>query len=280
MNLHERAILKADEIRTQLGLDMFEPINIFDSCNKLGLTVRFVDVNMEGLYVKQKNGLYPTVILSSQRPLPRRCFTCAHELGHHVFGHGLMIDVLSDWQNVSPIKDSNELLVDSFASALLMPYAGIQAEFGKRKWSIRDASPIEFYTICSVFGVGYQTLITNCRANRLINKEKAELLLKYKPGMILSSILTKAGLEKSYFKIIDDFYKTPVIDLEVTNYAIFSSDILVEGDHLQKVDAPLSEKSVYIAVKSGLVRVMFENSKSFLLEFKIKTILDFLNIVT
>lgn len=256
MNLYKTAILKADAIRTRLGLNMFQPVNIFDSCVNLDVTVRFVDINMEGFYVKQQNGLHPTIIISNQRPLPRRCFTCAHELGHHVFNHGLKLDILPEQQADIGPKDLDEQLVDSFAGALLMPLAGIQKEFTKRNWSLQKSTPIEFYTISSIFGVGYHTLIVHCKANNLISEQKANSLLKFKPAKILESLLGASIKEKSYFKIIDGLSQLSTIDLEVKNYIFLPTEAQVEGNHLQKFpQAAVNKNNVYIATKPGIVRV-------------------------
>ena len=250
--LYKRALLEADKIRTQLGLNMFQSINVFDSCLDLGLAVRFVDINMEGMYIKQEDGTHPTILLSSQRPLPRRCFTCAHELGHHVFNHGNRLDVLSDFEN-TPSNDRDELLVNLFAGALLMPVAGIQAEFAKRNWVPNNASPTQFYAISSVFGTGYQTLIVHCRANEIINEIKAKALLKFSPSKILKNLFP-AGTNNSFFKIIDIFSMLPVIDLEVSNYIILPTVVEVEGAHLQKFQET-EMGMAYLAVSPGIIRV-------------------------
>ena len=59
----------------------------------LGIVVRFNNINMEGMY---QRGLPPRIHLSARRPLPRRAYNCAHELGHHVFAHGSSIDELRE----------------------------------------------------------------------------------------------------------------------------------------------------------------------------------------
>lgn len=250
--LFRKALLKADEVRMQLGLNMFQPLNIFDSCITLGLSVRFVDINMEGMYIRQKDETHPTILMSNQRPLPRRCFTCAHELGHHVFNHGIKLDVLMDEEFHSASNESDELLVDSFAGALLMPIAGIQAEFAKRNWSPQKASAIQFYTICSAFGTGYKTLIVHCRANKIITEQKASDLLKSTPAKILKSF-SQPNTHNAYFKIIDSHSHLSTIDLEVANYIILPPSTRIEGDHLKKyIETPIG--TVHIAVKPGIVR--------------------------
>lgn len=257
IHIYKKAIIMADDIRAELGLNMFQPVNIFDACISLGVSVRFVDINMEGVYIKQESGIDPTILLSNQRPLPRRCFTCAHELGHYISGHGSKIDALSN-EDSEGSNDTEEHLVDSFAAALLMPVAGILAEFKKRKWVIQNASPLNFYTISSVFGTGYQTLVINCKVNGLINESKAFDLLKVGPAKILKSIFTST-IVNSYFRIIDRHSQLNVIDLEVSNYIILPLGIEIEGDHLKKYKES-NIGTCYVALKPGIVRASLPES--------------------
>lgn len=249
-----KAIKKADEIRTKMGFDMSEPVNVFDCCIKLGVNVRFIDINMEGMYISNDDRQKSNILLSTQRPLPRRVYTCAHELGHHLFEHGTKIDTLTEEQVATSVYDYDEYLVDAFAGALLMPVLGIQAEFIKRGWALQSSSPIQFYTISSVFGVGYGTLITHCRLNGLINNEKANSLAKHTPGKILKTILGIEPAIKSHFKIIDEYISLSVIDLEVTNYIILPKATTVQGRHLEKY-ADSDFGTIYIAKQSGIIRV-------------------------
>lgn len=250
--LVRKALSKADEIRRRAGLNMFQPINVFDVCVDLGITVRFLDVNMEGMYVAQNNGESPNILLSNQRPLPRRNFTCAHELGHHLFNHGSKMDALTEYDPTASSYDGDELLVDAFAGALLMPVAGIQAEFAKRDWNIDTATPLQIYTVASVFGTGYSTLITHCKVNKLIRDTAGNALLKFTPAKILESIIgSNEGI--SNFKIIDGQTNLTAIDIEVNNLLILPANIEVEGEHLQKYkDTSLG--IAYIAKKPGIVR--------------------------
>ena len=254
-----KAIKKASLVRMKLGLDIFEPINIFDACISLRITVRFVDINMEGMYISHEDGINSTILLSNQRPLPRRIFTCAHELGHQSFQHGTKIDALTNEATSAPSNDKDEFLVDAFAGALLMPIAGIQAEFIKRNWETKYAFPIQFYIICTIFGTGYTTLITHCRVNRLINDVQAKNLLRHTPAKILESLLGPISV-KSYFKIIDNYASLKVIDLEVSNYIFFPPNIQVEGNHLKKYQE--TEIGIaYVANRPSIIRVSDSDNK-------------------
>jgi len=230
-----QAIKKAGQMRTRLKLNIFESVNIFDVCAKLPISVRFIDVSMEGMYVNK--GEHPdskVILISSLRPLPRRVYTCAHELGHHLFGHGSKIDGLNDEGVTTSVYDDDEYLVDAFAGAFLMPVAGVEAEFIKRKWDLKTVSAIQLYTISSIFGTGYSTLITHCKANKLISESRAMTLLKQTPSKLLQHAMGKA-VANSHFKIIDDKTDITVLDLEIGNYLFLPSHFSAEGKHLRKL---------------------------------------------
>jgi len=230
-----QAIKKAGQTRAKLKLNMFSPVNIFDACASLDISVRFIDVSMEGMYInKGIEAASKGILISSLRPMPRRVYTCAHELGHHIFGHGSKIDGLTEEGASASVYDKDEYLVDAFAGAFLMPIAGIEAEFMKRKWDIQNASPIQFYTISCIFGTGYSTLITHCKANRLISESKVRVLLKQTPAKLLQHIMS-TRIENSHFKIIDSKTVLSVIDVEVGNYLFLPLNIDIEGTHLLKL---------------------------------------------
>lgn len=249
-----QAMKKAGQIRTKLKLSMFDPVNIFDACTHLDLTVRFIDVSMEGMYVNQGNGTCPVILISTLRPLPRRVFTCAHELGHHLFGHGTKIDGLTEEGSNMSTYDAEEYLVDAFAGAFLMPVAAIEAEFSKRKWSIKNATPFQYYIISSCFGIGYSTLITQCKVNRLINEATAIRLTKQTPAKLLEQLIG-GKLEKSHFKILDESTELQVVDLEVGNYLFLPEDMIVEGPHLQKLH-DCKYGNIFVAKQPGIVHAI------------------------
>lgn len=246
--LYERAIRKASEIRLQLGLELFQPINIYDVCAKLGIDVQFVEINMEGLYVNNTGA--SKILLSSLRPFPRRVFTCGHELGHHLFNHGLKVDTISEENEESDYKSDDEKLVDAFAAALLMPVGGIQAEFAQRDLDFSLATPTDYYTIASAFGVGYQTLITHCRVNNLIGEQKSISLNKMTPAKIFKAEFGEVD-EKTFFKIMDGKSEINTIDLEVSNYIALPSEFNVSEEFLEKhKDSAVG--TLYRAKKPGI----------------------------
>src|SRR5260370_13738133 len=110
-SLARAALEKSVEVREGAGYDDRVPVCVYEICKRLGVEVRFVDLSMEGTYLKSDP---PQVLLSALRPLPRRAFTCAHELGHHSFGHGSTIYEVQEEAERGPFNP-HELLVHSFA---------------------------------------------------------------------------------------------------------------------------------------------------------------------
>ena len=245
------AIREADRVRMELGLSIYEPLNVYDACKSLEVDVRFLDVNMEGMYSDQ--GKYPTILLSNQIPFPRRSYSCAHELGHHRFGHGTRVDMMTDEERANANYDNDELLVDSFAGALLMPLAGLQAEFAMRGKDQKRCNPLDFMIIASIFGVGYQTLITHCRINRLITMDRQRALFKYSPAKILSEVFGKA-IKPTHYKIFDECETSTPIDLEVSNLLILPNGYEIEGDHLEQVEK-VEYGCVFKAKRAGVARM-------------------------
>ncbi len=147
----------ATDVREQLGLDQIEPVDPYAIAEALGIRVRFLPVSMEGFYQK---GTPPRIMLSALRPIARKCFTCAHEVGHHWFGHGSTIDELkADDRQDSEIPE--EILANAFAGFLLMPSIAMRRAFNSRGWKPATANPLQVLTIASEFGVGYETLLTH-----------------------------------------------------------------------------------------------------------------------
>ena len=144
--------------RIDAGIDLKSPICIYGLCEKVGVTVRFNDINMEGMYDRTPK---PRIHISALRPLARRNFTCAHELGHHIFGHGSTIDELRDDQTKNTNRPPNEILADAFAAFTLMPTLGLKEAFSRRGLKPNNASALDMYAIACNFGVGQSTLVNH-----------------------------------------------------------------------------------------------------------------------
>jgi Zn-dependent peptidase ImmA (M78 family) len=239
----------ASDVRDEAGLDLTLPIDVFDLAAKLKVRVRFVAINMEGFYQK---GSPARILLSSLRPLPRRTFTCAHELGHHRFEHGSTMDELkTDDRNDS--ESPNEIMANAFASFLLMPTIGIRRAFNARGWDVTTANPTQILTIASEFGVGYNTVLTHLSVmlRDLSIARKAELE-KVTPQRIRKELLGENDL--SGLAILDAHHQAKSIELEVGYGLAVPKGTLMDGKSLESMGR-FPGFDVYRAAKRGLTNI-------------------------
>jgi Zn-dependent peptidase ImmA (M78 family) len=247
--LAKQALEKSLEIREEYQYDFRSPLCIYELCERAKVKVQFVnDVSMEGIYAALAK---PTILLSALRPLMRRSFTCAHELGHHVFGHGSTIDELKDEAAEGKFQP-NEFLVDSFAGFLLMPAQGIKRTFSARSIELAKAKPEQIYAAACSFGVGYETLIGHLEhAVQYITGDHGTLLRKTKLPQIRERLLSFAAKEP--LMIVDRQYPIGAVDVEIGTLVLLPAGTIVESDHIEFFkDVPNGR--VFRAMRPGLAR--------------------------
>jgi len=243
----------ASDAREQVGLDLVDPIDVYALANKLGVRVRFVDISMEGFYLK---GSPARVLLSSLRPLPRRAFTCAHELGHHWFGHGTTMDELQT-DDRSDSENPNEVLANGFASFLLMPTIGIRRAFSVRGWDAATPTPLQILTIASEFGVGYETVLNHMSLMlRDLSAAKKADLEKIKPKRIRKDLL--GDNDFTGLTILDSNQQAHSVELEVGYGLAVPKGTLLDGNFLNAKDT-FPGFDLYRAVKRGLMTIKNSN---------------------
>ena len=247
--LAKQALEKSLEIREEHEYDFRSPLCIYELCERAKVKVQFVnDVSMEGIYAALAK---PTILLSSLRPLMRRSFTCAHEFGHHVFGHGSTIDELRD-ESAEGKFQPNEFLANSFAGFLLMPAQGLKRAFSSRSVELGMAKPEQIYTAACSFGVGYETLIGQLEcAVRYITTDQGALLRKTKLPQIRERLLGFATKEP--LMVVDRSYPIGPADVEVGTLVLLPVGSTVESDHIEFFK-DVSSGRVFRAMRPGLAR--------------------------
>lgn len=250
--LGQQALHMALRTRSNAGADLISPVCPFDIAESLGIGVRFVAINMEGLYVRDPT---PTALISILRPFGRRNFTCGHEIGHHVFGHGFNLD------NVVPKTNADcygfgtpeEFVADSFAGCLLLPSLGVRRAFALRGWDLSQPQPLQLLSVATEFGVGYTTLVHHMWHNlRVFGAATSKRLLRESPKSIRSDFL---GYESSCALVItDEHWLAKTIDLELGAEVLLPDGALPETGLLAPVvESPRSNH--FAAVRPGIVRV-------------------------
>jgi hypothetical protein len=248
-------MLKSIDVRLEGKLDLMSPICIYELCDEHKVQVRFVDINMEGAYVANTN---PLILISALRPFPRRTFTCAHELGHHIFGHRSTVDQLIKDQEKTKGVDPNEFLVDCFAGFLLMPTLGVRRAFASRGWSPKDVTPMQIFTIACSFGVGYETLLNHMAYSlRMIGEDIGETLLKKPLPSIRKEIL---GIPLSDPLVVaDEKWLLPTIDVEVGTRILVPANA-TGTSKLLTMERDLATGRLFRADHPGIERVYCPNT--------------------
>lgn len=248
------AMSKAMETREIAGLEDDEPLCPYSLAERLGVPVRFVDTDMEGVYRREP---VPRILVSAYRPLPRRNFTCGHELGHHIFGHGSTLDETKERAEWFNDRDPNEFLVDAFSAHLLMPVLGIRSAFFRRKVDAVTATPCQILAVATEFGVGYGTLIAQLTyAFRDITIERRHELIKARAPM--REKLLPSGL-KGPVSVLDPFFRAATLDVEVKHLIVVPENTAVDDDCVRLV-ASTAAGLVYQARRRGSAEFSITNS--------------------
>ena len=220
-------IAEAMRIRRLFGAGPGDSVCPTDIAERMKVEVRFVAVaSLEGMYVA---GESPTILLSTERPAGRRNFTCAHELGHHVLGHGNSLDEILAESNRRD-RDPKELAADLFAAHLLMPRPLLLTSFQALR--AEAPTPLQLYEISSRLGVGYSTLLSHLAFGlKLIDREVHQRLQRVTPKSLRSEILGRD--DKGNVIVVTDRWSGRPVDCEVGDWITFPTDTVVEGAALQ-----------------------------------------------
>jgi Zn-dependent peptidase ImmA (M78 family) len=219
-----RALRNALETRRRVSVSKSQAICVYDVAEQLGVEVIFRPENsLEGMYVK----VAQTILIPSHRPAGRQSFTCAHELGHWLFGHGTHVDVIADLEDVGSL-DPEEQLVNTFAGYLLMPPWAVKEAFARRNWHPSDCTAMQLYTVAGQLGVGYETLAQHMRYSlHLLSQTQSEQLLRTTPKQLRRSLLGNDNTR--HLLIVDRAWSKVAVDLQVEDIAILPAGTRLEG---------------------------------------------------
>lgn len=254
--LAKLAAMEAEKMRLFAKVPNTAPIDPFDLAVKCGCEVRFMSLaSLEGVYSPEPR---PAIVIGSERPAGRRAYTCAHELGHHAFKHGMRIEEL-DAQKQACSRSPEEFLADVFAGFLLMSQSTVCRALKDRGWEAACLFPEQVYCLASYFGVGYGAVVNHLAYSlRMIPRESAVDLLKTKPKQIKEQYGAKASSE---VVLVDRNWLHRAVDLEAGDTVVVPQKTSVEpGERLQLVEENADCK-IYRAVSSGFTRVFCQNSE-------------------
>jgi hypothetical protein len=249
--LAKDALTKSCRVRREAGLGLREPVCVFDLAQDMGVEVWFTDIaSMEGTYSRVPR---PTILLSSLRPPGRQAFTCGHEFGHHVYGHGFRVEQLVvEGQNGG--LDDEEFLVDCFSGFLLMPRPAVNRAFEDRGFAPTAPTPLQVFTAAGWLGVGYETLITHMQASLgLLDAAHAASLRRTSPKAIRSRLVGEDC--RGNVVVVDSAWADRAIDVEVGDLILTPAGVVPEGAVVQ-IDRDLIGDRLLKAATPGVGRLI------------------------
>lgn len=252
--LARKAYSTAISERRRAEIGPASSICIFDLIYQFGIEARLQNISsMEGLYYNDGN---PLILVSSCRPRGRMAFNCAHEYGHHVFGHGSRVDEVLDSASKKQ-WDEDEFLAECFAGFLLMPKLAVCKAFTDRGWKINECTPEQAFAVSGYMGVGYQSLLTHMhRSLKIISSSHFEQLNNLSLKMLKSKL---AGFEHTGEVILlDKYWGEKPVDLCVGDILFVPPQTVIEQTCTQLVKTG-PNGLIYRAVSQGIDRAQNED---------------------
>ncbi len=208
--------IKANQIAAQalryrksyLDLGANVPICPFNLADAMGIDIRFVNIpSFEGMYVADEN----VILISSLRPDGRKRFTCAHELGHHILGHGTVIDEIIEEGSDKEIEKE----ADFFAAMLLLPISFIKSAAKDPMINFDSLNEKNVYVLSKYAGVSYEALITQLFYNHKLNNRNTFNQLKEKRLSEIKKSIYKDILNNTEVFVVGNWWKERAIDAVV-----------------------------------------------------------------
>jgi predicted secreted protein len=141
---------------------------------RLGVVLAFAPLgHVSGLYLREAGS--PGILLHSGHPRTRQRYTAGHELGHHVFGHALELDldIEESLRREGGRWPDHEKEAEAFGAWFLMPRrlmrAGL-AELGIGK----PRDPLDVYALSLWLGTSYTATARQLGTVRIVDAGDAE----------------------------------------------------------------------------------------------------------
>lgn len=212
------------------------------------------------MYVRAStNDSSPIILVSALRPAGRQAMTAAHELGHHIFGHGTRIDeyIRSQDEQREPMTtlEPEEMAANTFAGFFLMPKAAVERAFAERGLTPTGAQPEQVFAVAGWFGVGYATLIHHMRLSlEMLSKPQAKALLSVQPKRIRQQILGTATALDCF--LLNHPWTGRALDMQVDDIALVDANAALDGSCLEFAGSVPNGSRMAKAVVPGIGRIV------------------------
>jgi Zn-dependent peptidase ImmA (M78 family) len=232
--LNEIGRAHAIEVRTHLGYNLLEPIDIIKVFTEMGVSCvrKVIESDISAMIFMYKSA--KLIVLNSNRSLGHQNFSGAHELYHAIYdkdieGRGCNIGFFNP-------DDINESKADYFAANFLIPDDGVNYQLSKRmtkkEISIEDVIYLENY-----FSVSHKAML-----NKLIFMDKisVEEFKRFVPN--IKNNATYCGYSTSLY--------------ERTNNEEFFTDYVEKANKVAKHEIITNSKYEELLYDAGLYDIV------------------------
>lgn len=235
-----------------LGVQPSAPICPFNLAEAMGIDVRFVKISsFEGMYLS--DDLF--ILIGAERPEGRKVFTCAHEIGHHVLGHGTVIDEIIESGSDKEIEKE----ADFFGGMLLMPDSLIKRIAKDLQIDFSNLDPEKLYIASRYIGASYIGLITHLYFNIKCITYAQYTQLKKNSVAAIKRNLSGEKVTGDVF-VIGGWWKDKAIDMCVGDQILSDQPVNIEGSAIKSVDHDTYSK--YVALEPGIAKISTEGTWS------------------
>ena len=196
------------KMRAQAGLNPFEPIHTKTLLRKLGVMVIYRPLSEKacGLSMRSADGSGKFMLINSNNSRGRQHFTICHELFHLFYDEEPKPHICG---TPGMEREPAEINANAFASALLLPHAGVLESIPSEEIMNRRITTATMLRVEQLFGVSHQSLCYCLRHLRLLTEE--ELQTHLEESKVIQDIATEYGYDLSLYQpgnegvVIGDF---------------------------------------------------------------------------
>jgi len=185
------------KMRSEAGLNPAEPIHVKTLLRKLGVLIIYRPLSEKacGLSMRSTDGRGKFMLINSNNSRGRQHFTICHELFHLYYDEDPKPHICG---TPGMEKDPAEINANAFASALLLPQAGVLQSIPSEEIKNRHITIATMLRLEQLFGVSHQSLCYCLRHLRLMTEE--ELQYHLADGNEIQRIATEYGYDLSLYQ--------------------------------------------------------------------------------
>jgi Zn-dependent peptidase ImmA (M78 family) len=172
-------MMVANQTHRDSGVARDDYVDVFAALQAVGVCCIAKPLQrLAGAYAAPEHG-GPVVLLNADLDEMTVRHTAAHELGHHVFGHGSRADerVDPDGSSLGGLWPDEEKLAEAFAPWFLMPLPAVQTAMRRAGVNLPTA-PVDIHQIACWLGATFAGTARHLVNLKLITPEQATRLVR------------------------------------------------------------------------------------------------------